>query len=101
MTDAETDAALAALLREHGPRRALALLAPIAAPRVLRRAEHLARVAHARELLRARVPRQAIVARLAADGVSRSAAYRVICEALQLSHEPADCGTRPRQDAVA
>lgn len=98
----DTDRALAALIAAHGPARALELPQPIASSRVMQRAAHLARVERARELLRRRVPRQAIAMRLAAaDGISRASAYRAIGAALKLSHEPRDSETATRQDALA
>ncbi len=81
MTD-PADAALLMLIRSHGAPRALALLTPIAPARVLRRAEQLARIERAGEMLRERVPRAAIAARLATSGCSKATAYRAIDAAL-------------------
>lgn len=94
-TQRETaDAALLELLRRHGCSDALRLLRLVAAPAVVARAERLAAVERARELLAAGVPRPAIARRLVAGGASRRSAYRAIEAAL--CHGPRDAGTPAR-----
>ncbi len=91
----QADLALLELLRRHGRADALRLLRLVAAPSVVARAERLAAVERARELLAAGVPRPTIAQRLVAAGASRRSAYRAIEAAL--CHGPRDAGTTARQ----